>query len=125
MLISAASEATGAVLPATPSTECAMLLEMDCDRHHQRLDAISFACRIELMPDLTCYPELQVLELQHNKVAGIVSQTGLRTLVALDLSDNRLQNFSAFQSLHLLVSLTRLDMSGNSLELDSRQSPHP
>ena len=77
------------------------------------------------MPDLTCYPELQVLELQHNKVAGIVSQTGLRTLVALDLSDNRLQNFSAFQSLHLLVSLTRLDMSGNSLELDSRQSPHP
>ena len=42
------------------------------------------------MPDLTCYPELQVLELQHNKVAGIVSQTGLRTLVALDLSDNGL-----------------------------------
>lgn len=125
MLISAASEATGAVLPATPSTECAMLLEMDCDSHHHRLDAIPFACRIELMPDLTCYPELQVLELQHNKVAGIVSQTGLCTLVALNLSDNRLQNCSAFNSLHLLISLTRLDMSGNPLELDSRQSPHP
>ena len=77
------------------------------------------------MPDLTCYPELHVLELQHNKVAGIVSQTGLCTLIALDLSDNRLQNSSAFQSLHLLVSLTLLDMSGNPLELDSRQSPRP
>ena len=77
------------------------------------------------MPDLTCYPELQMLELQHNKVARIVAQTGLRTLIALNLCDNKLQNFSAFQSLHLLASLTWLDMSGNSVELDSRQSPHP
>ena len=76
------------------------------------------------MPDLTCYPELQMLELQHNKVARIVAQTGLCTLIALNLSDNKLQNLSAFQSLHLLASLTQLDMSGNFLELDSRQSPH-
>ena len=113
------------MLPAAPSATCIMILEREWDGHHDRRDMACFACRIELMPDLSCYPELHTLELQHNNIAGIAAQTGVCMLAALNMSDNRLQSLSTLHSLHLLARLAWLEMSGNSLELDTRQAPHP
>ena len=74
------------------------------------------------MLDLWCYPQLEVLELQHNGIACIAEQTSLLNLARLKLSHNKLQDVRQLESLRMLADLTELQMTGNAMEQDPRQA---
>jgi len=77
--------------------------------------------RIACLPNLDCYPELAVLELQNNCIASITEQRCLSALASLNLSFNQLRNASELESLRLLISLTGLQLENNAIEQDPRQ----
>ena len=77
------------------------------------------------MLDLPCYPQLEVLELQHNGIASIAEQASLLNLARLNLTHNQLQDVRQLESLRMLASLTELQMTGNAMEQDPRQAALP
>ena len=77
------------------------------------------------MLDLQCYPQLEVLELQHNCIASIAEQASLLNLARMNLTHNQLQDVRQLESLRMLASLTELQMTGNAMEQDPRQAALP
>ena len=77
------------------------------------------------MLDLRCYPQLEVLELQHNCIASITEQASLLNLARLNLSHNQFQDVRQLESLRMLAGLTELQMTGNAIEQDPRQAALP
>ncbi len=72
--------------------------------------------RVTCVPELLCYQQLAMLELQNNHIGKIAEQRGLSALVSLNMSANLLQHASELQNLRLLVSLTELQLTCNAME---------
>jgi hypothetical protein len=77
------------------------------------------------MLDLRCYPQLEVLELQYNCIAGVAEQTSMLALKKLKLSHNQLHDIHQLEILRMLADLTELQLTGNAMQQNPRQAALP